>query len=416
VVFSIILYSYIKISILNNTNEGLVLEAQRFVKEYYVDQNLEDVTINMHNITYHEAKLEMVKLENGKNIATYETIHTGDKVFLSVYYPYNTDEKAYIKLTYDATYIYMLLGRILFSIFLVNCSMIVIIVFYALFLSRVLLLPIKSLNYKLANMNESFLKRVDMRSFPEEFMPLGKSVNKLISKIQNFVSYQKEFFIGIAHELKTPLAVMKTKNEVTLLKERDKDVYTETIRKNISQIDEMNKMITAILEIGRQEGAQFEDSARIDLIKFINEKIDGFRAILADKESNKHIVVRLSPKSYKITIQTTLLVHILQNIIQNAFKFTKDGSNVTIRSYIIQDGFFIEVLDESGGIDENRDFFAPFKRFGDKSGVGLGLFLAKNAADAIGATLSLKNRTDGVKGTIATLFIPNQQKVDKPLF
>jgi two-component system OmpR family sensor kinase len=397
-------------------NDGLVLEAQRFVKEYYVDQNLEDVTINMHNITYHEAKLEMVKLENGKNIATYETIHTGDKVFLSVYYPYNTDEKAYIKLTYDATYIYMLLNRILFSILLVNCSMIVIIVFYALFLSRVLLLPIKSLNYKLANMNESFLKRVDMRSFPEEFIPLGKSVNKLISKIQNFVSYQKEFFIGIAHELKTPLAVMKTKNEVTLLKERDKDVYTETIKKNISQIDEMNKMITAILEIGRQEGAQFEDSVRVDLIKFINDKIDGFRAILADKESKKRIVVRLTPKTYKITIQTTLVVHILQNFIQNAFKFTKDGSEVIIRSYVIENGFFIEVLDESGGIDESRDFFAPFKRFGNKSGVGLGLFLAKNAADAIGATLSLKNRTDGVKGTIATLFIPNQQKSDKTLF
>ena len=53
------------------------------------------------------------------------------------------------------------------------------------------------------------------------------------------------------------------------------------------------------------------------------------------------------------------------------------------------------------------DLFAPFKRYGNQSGVGLGLFLAKNAADALRAKISLKNRKDGKQGCIAKLVIRN---------
>ena len=56
-------------------------------------------------------------------------------------------------------------------------------------------------------------------------------------------------------------------------------------------------------------------------------------------------------------------------------------------------------------IDENIDLFAPFKRIGNKGGAGLGLFLAKNAAAALGATISIKNRTDGAKGVISSVHL-----------
>lgn len=59
------------------------------------------------------------------------------------------------------------------------------------------------------------------------------------------------------------------------------------------------------------------------------------------------------------------------------------------------------VVDEGVGIDEKIDVFAPFKKVGDKSGVGLGLYLAKIAADALNAEISIKNRSDGKSGAIA---------------
>ena len=94
---------------------------------------------------------------------------------------------------------------------------------------------------------------------------------------------------------------------------------------------------------------------------------------------------------------------ILQNFLQNALKFTPEGRKVTLLSRQEDDDLVIQVIDEGCGIDESVDLFAPFKRLGNKSGVGLGLFLAKSAADAIGAEISLSNRTDGMDGTIATL-------------
>ena len=62
-----------------------------------------------------------------------------------------------------------------------------------------------------------------------------------------------------------------------------------------------------------------------------------------------------------------------------------------------------EVIDEGVGIDEGVDLFAPFTRLGKEQGAGLGLFLAKSAADAIGGDITISNRKDGINGSIATL-------------
>jgi two-component system OmpR family sensor kinase len=165
----------------------------------------------------------------------------------------------------------------------------------------------------------------------------------------------------------------------------------------------MNQMISSILEVGRQEGAQFEKPIEIDLIQFLKDKSKDFGMIA--KGVGKDISVDLEPKMYCIVSQPTLLTHILQNFVQNAVKFTPDGGVVHIRSRLVGDDFKIEVIDEGTGIDESVDLFAPFKRVGSEAGAGLSLFLAKGAGDAIGAKLTLKNRTDGNTGAVATIVL-----------
>jgi two-component system OmpR family sensor kinase len=248
------------------------------------------------------------------------------------------------------------------------------------------------------------LKQIKIENLPVEFQPLGRSINMLINRIQTFVKYQKELFIGIAHELKTPLAVMKLKNEVTLIKKRSPQEYIETIKLNIKTINEMNKMIENVLKIGRQESDHFEPPVQMDIIPYLKEKANNYK-LLAEQE-NKELIIDLKPEKYKTTVQPTLINHILQNFVQNAIKFTPKGCKIILKSKPIEKGLKIEVIDEGPGIDEKMDLFAPFKRSGKKSGVGLGLFLAKSAADAMGAKIEIKNRKDK-KGAIATLIIPS---------
>ena len=394
-IISVLLYQYIKVTIYENISQSLAYEA----KILSTSANLARLENPFEYSTLNDSPTR-VKLVKGETKAPYFiTESLGKKSYLTLFYPYTQDDS--IALTKETTQQSKLIDQILIDIIMVNATSILLIIFYVLFLSRMLLVPIKILSRKMTNLNERFLQTVSLEELPPEFKPLGKSLNRLIERIQTFVLYQKELFVGVAHELKTPLAVMKTKNEVTLIKPRESEKYIEALKNNNEAINQMNKMIGSILEIGRQEGAQFEEAVRIDIIEFLNQSANNFK-ILARGEG-KDIATDFAPSSLEMTLQTTLLTHVIQNFVQNAIKFSPRGAVITLRSRLSENEFIIEVVDEGCGIDESKDLFAPFKRFGDKGGAGLGLFLAKGAAQALGGSVSIKNRTDGRSGAVSTL-------------
>ncbi|AQW80907.1 two-component system sensor histidine kinase [Campylobacter pinnipediorum subsp. pinnipediorum] len=400
-IVSIMLYYYIRVTILETVVAELTYEAKLIIEK--------PLELNPKN----EYKFK-IQLPN-KTVTNVEILEYKDKIkkpyfshyedelqtFMQLIYNYN--DNSYMKLTKETTTQSNIIKQILIDIIIVNATSICLVIFYALFLSRMLLVPIKTLASKLGKLNERFLKEINTNSLPIEFEPLGNVINSLINRIQTFVEYQKELFIGLAHELKTPIAVIKTKNEVTLLKPRENEKYIETLKSNNEIINSMNSMIGSILEIGRQEGAQFEEPVMVDVIGFLN-KMGNNLAILARQEK-KELILDLNPKILNLKIQQNLLIHIVQNFVQNAIKFSPENSKITLKTQIVDKKFIIEVTDEGIGIDENKDLFAPFKRFGNKSGVGLGLFLAKGAAQALGGTITIKNRQEQ-NGVIATFTLP----------
>ncbi|NOX14992.1 MAG: two-component sensor histidine kinase, partial [Epsilonproteobacteria bacterium] len=263
VIFSTILYNYIKISIYKDITQEIKQEAQLVAISKSSDIN--EIGLNLSNpkLNLPDRKVELISLPQRKSKISFRYAIKHKEKFLTIYYPYNKKKSQFIVITKNISNTDKLLDEILTNVLTINLITIFLIIFYALFLSRMLLMPIKSLALKLANMNESFLQTLDPKTLPEEFVPLGKSINNLVKRIQIFIENQKELFIGTSHELKTPLAVMKTKNEVTLLKPRDNEKYISTLKENNRTIDEMSKMISNILEIGRQESAHFEEPVEI---------------------------------------------------------------------------------------------------------------------------------------------------------
>jgi two-component system OmpR family sensor kinase len=294
-----------------------------------------------------------------------------------------------------------LLKKILNYIFLINIASFILLFLYAFTLSRMLVKPLKTLSYKLSNMNEHIMRPINIDTLPMEFEPLGETINHLIARIQNFVKYQKELFIGTAHELKTPLAVIKLKNQVTLIKKRSPEEYIDALKTTNKTIDEMNIIVSNILNVGRQEGAQLDKPVEVDVISLLKQKADDFK-LLASNEA-KELHMEFEPNGFMATLQVSLLNQIVQNFLQNALKFTPKEKSVLLKSQLDDNGLLIQVIDEGCGIDESVDLFAPFKRQGNKQGVGLGLFLAKSAADALGAKIKISNREDGIDGTVASL-------------
>ena len=397
-VVSVMLYHYIRVTVFQSVVSELNQQAAAYKNnpQNFNPNNLKTFTIEIPNKTL--ATVKAGELKGEKPYLVMQKIKDESITTLTT----RLDDSSYLVLEKETTLQSQIVEEIFIDIIIVNVTAILLVLFYALFLSRMLLIPIKILSHKLTNLDEKFLKEIDIKSLPDEFLPLGNSINRLISRIQTFVLYQKELFVGVAHELKTPLAVMKTKNEVTLLKPRESEKYIEALKSNNEAINGMNAMIGSVLEIGRQEGAQFEEPVNTDVIAFLKKLGKNYEVLAKGEEKN--LTLDLKPEIFNLNIQTSLLTHIVQNFVQNAIKFSPKNSTITISSRLEKSKFIIEVADEGVGIDESKDLFAPFKRYGNKGGAGLGLFLAKGAAQALGAEISIKNR-ENTNGAVASLVL-----------
>jgi len=374
-VVSVMLYHYIRVTVFQSVVSELNQQATAYKNnpQNFNPNNLKTFTIEIPNKTL--ATVKVGELKGEKPYLVMQKIKDKSTTTLTT----RLDDSNYLVLEKETTLQSQIVEEIFIDIIIVNVTAILLVLFYALFLSRMLLIPIKILSHKLTNLDEKF--------------------HRLISRIQTFVLYQKELFVGVAHELKTPLAVMKTKNEVTLLKPRDSEKYIEALKSNNEAINGMNAMIGSVLEIGRQEGAQFEEPVNTDVIAFLKKLGKNYEVLAKGEEKN--LALDLKPEIFNLNIQTSLLTHIVQNFVQNAIKFSPKNSTITISS---KSKFIIEVADEGVGIDESKDLFAPFKRYGNKGGAGLGLFLAKGAAQALGAEISIKNR-ENTNGAVASLVL-----------
>jgi len=403
------LYIYIRYNSNAQLEISLKKQADYLLKKYpNLEQSLykkKDILKNTLNI---EAKIECAPFIHYRPLF-FRIIKVKNRYFIQGFFPYDFSSQNYLILSKDITEETKLEKVVYKAVIFTNIISLIIIVFYAYFLSSMLIKPLKFFSQKITKMNESKLSKIDTKALPIEFLPLGKSINKLINKIEHFIYYKKELFIGAAHELKTPLAVMKTKSQVTLLK-KDKSIksLTEAIEQNIKSINNLNSIVESILAFGRAEGVQFEEAKNIDIVKLIDEIVNEFE-IIAIKE-RKIIIRRFYLNSLIINIQPMLVRHIIQNIIQNAIQFTPKGEKITVSLFKYRQKLYIRVKDNGIGLEKDFDIFAPFKRSKISSGTGLGLFLAKSAADSIGAKIALKNRNK-VSGAVSTIILPINSKI-----
>ncbi len=401
IILSFLFYGYTKATIHEELKISLLTDAKLI---YKISKTSQTKIGNFNIISSNGINIDIIYLEHSPKIV-FTTYRIKKNNFMQILYLFDKSKNQYIKIVKKINSSITMLNKIFNNLLLVSLGGLIMVILYTFTLSKTLLKPIIKINNKLSNMDENFLTHIDKKQLPIEFHPLANSINSLTNRIERNIRFKKELFIGVAHELKTPLAVMKLKNEVTLMKTREPLKYQEALKLTVKQINDMNKMISSILDIGRAEGAQFEKAEEVNLVQYLKRKTNDYRMLSAKK---KIIITFFSNVNHhEVFVQPTLLNQIIQNFIQNAIKFTLDDKAISIRLEKIKDTTTISITDEGIGIDEKVDLFAPFKRMGKKSGAGLGLFLAKNAADALGVAIFLKNRTDGKTGCIATIVLIN---------
>jgi len=402
IILSFIFYGFTKATIYEEISNDLLKDAKLIYKlsTNYLSSNNTEIPFKV--ITSKNITVDMVTIKNLYGIQ-YHKYNIKKNHFIELLYPFDQEKYIFIKLTKNINTSHKMLNKIFSNVLFLGLGGLTMVILYAFTVSKTLLSPILNITKKLSNMDENSLTKIDAMQLPIEFTPLANSINNLTTRIENYLKYQKELFIGTAHELKTPLAVMKLKSEITIRKKREIPKYEEVLKLHISEIDKLNKIISSILDMGRQEGAQFENPMEIDIIDFLKTKATDYKLLANKKYVN--LIFKTNKNKFITIIQPNLLNQIIQNFVQNAIKFTPEKNLIIINAITQNHSIKIEVIDEGIGINEEIDLFAPFQREGKESGAGLGLFLAQSAADTLGAKISLTNRQDGTKGTIATLYL-----------
>jgi len=306
---------------------------------------------------------------------------------------FSTGQKTTINLSEVQAAIRKASNELLYSSFLLLIMTITIGGVCAYVISGRTLAPIRKLNDNIRRAGtENDSTNLSVEGPRDEVRELTVSFNAMLAKLNNSVLSQKRFNASVAHELKTPLAIIKA--NIDVLNDQDEksiDDYQNTLRIVELSVRKMNALVDTLLDTIQQESATLDDSVKIDEV--LNDVADDL-ALLAKAKK-----ITLNCETNPVTPimgNTVLLYRAFYNIIENAIKYNKEGGEVEIRCEEKKAMITIRVKDTGKGISEKDQakIFEPFYRVNGKNseeGFGLGLSLAKSVVDISGGTITVSS-------------------------
>ena len=273
------------------------------------------------------------------------------------------------------------------------------------------LIPIVELNKNIKKINEDNLNsNLSIKGANDEIKELTISFNKMIAKLENAFASQKRFNSSVAHELKTPLAVIKTNIDVLKSSNcKSLEEYDKTLAVVEKSILKMNLIIETLLDIIRQENAPLNEIVSIDEI--LEDIVDDL-SIIANK---KNIKLKLNSYNIKNKIKGNeiMLYRAFYNVIENSIKYNKINGSIDILCYQDLNTIEVKVIDTGSGIKEEDydEIFKPFYRCEginsySKNGIGLGLSLTQSVIKLHGGEIKVKSKlNEGTEFTFILQYI-----------
>lgn len=244
----------------------------------------------------------------------------------------------------------------------------------------------------------TFLEPVQLTEIPSEIKPLVAELNQLFIRLKLAFERNKRFAADAAHELRTPLAALKTHVQVALKTDNDAD-RKKALQKVIESVDRSSHVVAQLLTLSKLgEEETLTDVKPVNLYKLAIEII----AYLAPHAIEKNIELELmpNPRSSLVKGNDTALGILIRNLVDNAIRYTPKNGQVTVSILDIEDKVILRVVDSGMGIPEElreRVFERFFRVLGTQaSGSGLGLAIVSQITALHGAEIRLETPPNGI--------------------
>jgi two-component system sensor histidine kinase QseC len=282
------------------------------------------------------------------------------------------------------------LGALAFALFGCGAALLAITLVVVPRLLRRELAPLNTLAERAASVNaESLATRFPTNGLPGELVPIAQRLNDLLARLEYAFDRERQFSADLAHELRTPIAELRSLAEVAIKWPETREATTD--REILAIALQMEGIVTRLLALLRCERGQLPVATkRVAVAPLIKSVWQTF----AERAATKELRITIdAADGVEVRTDPVLLRSILTNLIDNAVEYTPRGGSIGVEGAVKDDRFLLRVTNTTDCLAP-EDLTHLFERFwrkesarSDSKHVGLGLSLTKAFCDGLGLKL-----------------------------
>ena len=235
-----------------------------------------------------------------------------------------------------------------------------------------------------------------------------------ITQLRQLNSMRRDFISNLSHELRTPVSVIRANSETlldgALEDKKEAKIFSKAILHNAERL---TSMVSDLIDLSRIDYGDLKlNIVEVNLDNFIKSFIDSMKSVMKKKD----IYIDYKPRHKKnIMADMQALERVMNNLIDNAFKYSPKGSVIEISTITNNNHIKINVADEGTGISEidqeyifDRFYRTASARASENKGSGLGLAIVKNLINSLNGEVGVSNRSEN--GAIFWFTLPIYKK------